>query len=174
MEKKRRRKPKFPVAGGLIAIVAVVLAAAVAAWWFTPAKSPSVQVYFFKADKPFAVSRPLLPDQAPLEVAISELLKGPSDEEKLVGLSSQLPAGIKVRMIKTERDVAIIDFNGRLEAYGGGSTRVEGLVAQIVYTATAVPGISKTWIWLAGEKEVVLGGEGLVLDKPLSRGDLVY
>ena len=164
----------MPIAGWLTALVCFGLVAAAAALWLTPAKAPSVQVYFFQADKPCAVSRPLPPDQAPLEVAMAELLKGPNEGEKAAGFSTQLPAGIKVRLIKAEREIAIIDFSGRLEAYGGGSNRVEGLVAQIVYTATAVPGISKAWIWLAGEKEVVLGGEGLVLDKPLGRGDLAY
>lgn len=165
---------KRPVVGWLTAIICLFLVVVVARLLLSPAKTPSVQVFFFKADKPFAVNRPLRPDQSPLETAIIELLKGPRREEKTAGLSTQLPAGIKTRLIKVERDVAIIDFSGRLEAYGGGSSRVEGLVAQIVYTATAIPGISKAWIWLAGEKEVVLGGEGLVLDEPLGRGDLAY
>jgi spore germination protein GerM len=173
MINKRWKKLNWPIAGWLAALVFFALTAAVL-YWSSPSKAPEVQVYFFQGDRLTAVTRPLPPDRAPLEVALRELLKGPSEAEKAAGLSTQLPAGIKIRALRSEREIATIDFSGRLEAYGGGSSRVEGLVAQIVYTATAVPGINKAWIWLAGQKEVVLGGEGLVLDKPLGRGDLAY
>jgi spore germination protein GerM len=171
---KKQRKLKLPIANWLTAIVCLGIVAAAAAFWLSPAKAPAVQVYFFKADKPFAVSRAITPDRAPLETAINELLKGPTEAEKADGISTQLPAGIRARAIRADRAIAIVDFNGKLEAYGGGSNRVEGMVAQIVYTATAVPGINQAWIWLNGEKEVVLGGEGLVLDRPLGRSDLAY
>jgi len=46
------------------------------------------------------------------------------------------------------------------------------MIGQIVYTITEVPGIKKVWIKMEGEKELVLGGEGLVIDRPLSREDI--
>ncbi|MFA4843707.1 MAG: GerMN domain-containing protein [Candidatus Margulisiibacteriota bacterium] len=170
--KKRAQKNLYYIALVGLAIVGL----AFLAWTnlSVEKKNPVVRAHFFKGEKLIAVERPLKPDTPPLKQAIEALLAGPTPQEAAEGITTQLPAGVKIRSIKAERDIAIIDFSGRLEAYGGGSNRVEGLVAQIVYTATAVPGISKAWIWLAGEKEVVLGGEGLVLDKPLGRGELAY
>ena len=52
------------------------------------------------------------------------------------------------------------------------SPSVEGIVAQLVYTATGLPGVEQAWLWVEGQSEVVLGGEGLVLDHPLSRRDV--
>jgi len=131
-------------------------------------KAPVVKIYFFKGDKLAAVERPLGVDEAPLPKAITELLSGP----KVSGLSTQIPPGTKILRLQVKNGTAILDFNRKLEAYGGGSARVEGMIAQIVYTATEVPGITKVWIWINGNREVVLGGEGLVLDRPLSRRDI--
>ena len=75
---------------------------------------------------------------------------------------------------RVEKRTAIINFNARLEEYGGGATHVRGMIAQIVYTATGLQGIDKAWIWVEGKKSIVLGGEGLVLDKPLTREDTGY
>lgn len=115
-----------------------------------------------------AVERPLGADEEPLPKAMAELLSGPKE----AGLSTQIPTGTKILRLQVKKGTAILDFNRKLESYGGGSARVEGMIAQIVYTATEVPGIEKVWIWIEGEKEIVLGGEGLVLDRPLSRSDV--
>jgi len=158
----------------VIAILAVATAAVVYFWALLQQKPPSVKVYFYKGDKLFAVERTLNAGEAPLQRAIGELLAGPSPDEKLEGITTQLPAGTRVLRLRVKDQVAIIDFNRKLEAYGGGSARLEGMIAQIVYTATEIPGIEKVWIWMEGEKELVLGGEGLVLDKPLSRRDVSF
>jgi len=102
---------------------------------------------------------------------MKELLAGPKPEE---GASSELPRGVKILGIKVRGQTAMIDFNHKLEDCGGGSARLQGMIAQIVYTATDVPGVEKAWILIEGKKEVVLGGEGLVLDRPLGRSDLGY
>lgn len=169
----RRKKKNSTILAAAIIIVAVV-AAAVWYFWAAAPKSPSVKVYFFKGDKLFAVERPLTAGDAPLRKAVEALLTGPNPIERLAGVTTQLPAEAGVLYLRIKGDVAIIDFNRKLEAYGGGSARLERMIAQIVYTATDAPGIKKAWIWMEGEKEVVLGGEGLVLDHPLGRKDISY
>jgi len=135
-------------------------------------KQPLIRLYLTKGDKLVVVERPLLPNEAPLTKAIEELMVGPTETEKAAGLSTRIPDGTRVIHLHTKDKVAIIDFNRKLENYGGGSARIEGIIAQIVYTATEAPGVEKVWIRIEGNKEIVLGGEGLVLDKPLSRADL--
>ncbi len=137
-----------------------------------PAKTPTLKAYFFKEEKLFAVERKQVPERPPLQQAIEALLAGPTEAEQRAGVSTMLPSGIKLRLAKTDRSLAIVDLDRRIENYGGGSAKIEGLIAQIVYTATELPGIEKVWIWVEGQKEIVLGGEGLVLDRPLGRQDV--
>jgi spore germination protein GerM len=151
-----------------------LIVAAIYFWFASQPKEAGVKAYFFKGEKLMAVERPLKAGEAPLSKAVAELLSGPSETEKAQGISTQIPAGTKALNILIKDEIAIVNFNRKLENYGGGSARLEGMIAQIVYTATEVPGIKKVWIWMEGEKELVLGGEGLVLDKPLSRREIAY
>ena len=167
--RKRERKKIF--LGILLAALAV--GAGLTAHFFLPQeKAATIKIYFFKSGNLFAVERPLKVDKAVLKETIAELLSGPTEEEKEQGVTTQLPKDIKALGFKLRRRTAIINFNRKLEACSGGSARLQGMVAQIVYTATEIPGIDKVWIWIEGEKEVVLGGEGLVLDHPLSRREI--
>jgi spore germination protein GerM len=52
---------------------------------------------------------------------------------------------------------------------GGGSASMTGRVAQILYTATSINPNTNVWIDVEGKRLEVLGGEGLVLDQPLTR-----
>jgi spore germination protein GerM len=153
----------------------------VLAWLFNllPATRPgesysTVRAYFFKGDRLAAVERRQSPEQPPLKQALLELLAGPTAREMEAGFTTQLPPAVKLLGLKIKERVAIIDLSRELEEYGGGSARVEGIVAQLVYTATEIPGIDQAWLWIEGQREVVLGGEGLVLDRPLSRRDVKY
>ncbi|MDD5593947.1 MAG: GerMN domain-containing protein [Candidatus Margulisbacteria bacterium] len=137
-------------------------------------KSPGVGAYFFKGEKLISVERPLRPDVPPLKQAIEALLSGPTPQEAAEGITTQLPAGVKIRQLKVEKTIAVIDLSRELEDYGGGSAKVEGLIAQLVFTVTDIPGIKKAWIWVEGHHDIVLGGEGLVLDRPLGREDVKY
>lgn len=159
-----------------MAITAAIAIASAIAWyfWSTAPMQPSVKIYFFKGDKLFVVSRPISAGEAPLPKAIKELLAGPSGEESYRGIVSLVPRGTRALSFKVRGKTVIVNFSRELEKYGGGSTRLQGMIAQIVYTATDVPGIEKAWIWMEGEKELVLGGEGLILDRPLGRKEVSY
>ncbi len=137
-----------------------------------PARTTGLKVYFFKNEKLFAVERKLEAGRPPLTQAIEALLAGPTEDELRAGITTALPAGIKLRLAKTDRTLAIVDLDRSIENYGGGSTKLEGLISQIVYTATSIGGVDRVWIWVEGQREVVLGGEGLVLDRPLGRQDV--
>ncbi|MGB9613125.1 MAG: GerMN domain-containing protein [Candidatus Margulisiibacteriota bacterium] len=145
---------------------------------FPPAKeikaNLEVKVFYFKRGKLFAVPRPLRADEVPLKKAIVELLAGPTEKETAKGIVSYLPTAVKLINLKVQGNTAILNFNQELENYGGGSARLQGMIAQIVFTATDIPGIEKAWIWMEGQKEIVLGGEGLVLDHPLTRREISY
>ena len=169
--KKRRWQRHIPAA------VIVLVGLAAAFWYYSPPlapKTPTIKVYFLKGSGIEAVERAQRQDRPPLKQAMDELLAGPRPEEAATGHITEIPPGTKVVALKAERGLAVLFFNDRLEDYGGGTAKVQALVAQIVYTATAIPGIEKALIRIQGRKEVVLGGEGLVIDRPLGRRDLSF
>jgi spore germination protein GerM len=170
----KKKGKKVPL-GALLVVAGLLLAATAAYYLFTVEPPPAanlVRIYFFSGDKLIPVPRPLAPTTAPLKQAIMELLGGPLPDETEQGVKTLVPAGTRLLHLYVKNGVAILNFNRKLENYGGGTDRIKGVIAQIVYTATEVAGVEKAWIWIEGNKELVLGGEGLVLDKPLGRADL--
>ena len=77
-------------------------------------------------------------------------------------------------MAEVQGSMAVITFNDEIENYGGGSNRVQDLVAQIVYTFTEVPGVNKVKILVGKRESVILGSEGFVIDHPLTREDVKF
>jgi len=139
-----------------------------------PASSRPVKIYFLKGERLMAVSRAAVGEAPAEREAVDALLKGPTKEEAQRGYFSEIPDGTKAKKVYIEDSVAFVDFNGRIGDYGGGSARVQGIVSQIVYTLTELPGIKKVGILVEGRSEVVLGGEGYILEKPLSREDVRF
>jgi spore germination protein GerM len=164
---KLKKPPRWLWLAGL-----VLLGGIGAFFWLSGERGPSVKVFFFQGEKLVPVSRPLLNEQAPLKTALQELLKGPNAQEQLRGFSTQIPKEVALLDCRLSGGVAILNFNRQLENYGGGSARLKGLLRQIVFTATALPNVGQAWLWVEGEQEVVLGGEGFILDRPLSRREL--
>jgi len=161
-------KKSGPIIGLLVLFI--LIAALSAVYYLNSNKG--IKVYFIKGEKPIAIVRDLPKEEDPLQIAALELMRGPTDIEKQSGIFTEIPG--KARIIKAEREggTAVITFNEEIENYGGGSARVNGLVAQIVYTFTEIPGIKSVKIVVGNKAEVVLGGEGFVIDRPLSREDL--
>jgi germination protein M len=137
-------------------------------------RCPLIRIYFLKGDSLAAVDRILRPDEAPMRKAVEELLAGPKINEQTRGYISLIPSDVSLLDYRLENGVAILNFNKNLQPYGGGATRVRGMIAQIVYTVTALPKIDKVWIWMEGKKNIILGGEGLILDHPLTRSETGY
>ncbi|OGC21485.1 hypothetical protein A2291_03845 [candidate division WOR-1 bacterium RIFOXYB2_FULL_42_35] len=168
MKKLRFKKSQKLLKRALVVGLILWLAFYVFQLCFNIEEGRAINIYFVKGDSLIAVERPLLVTEAPLNEAIRSLLAGPEQE----GLSTLIPKGTKALSIKQKDHLAIINFNNKLEEYGGGSARVQGMVAQIVYTATDIPGIDKVQLLINGKEQVVLGGEGFIIDKPLSRKEV--
>jgi len=130
-----------------------------------------LKVYFFMGDKLYPVSRILGGSRTP-QYALQELFKGPTEIEKAKGIYTQIPADLSIVNIKTTPSMITIVFNDALLSISGGTARTNGVLAQIVYTATQIPGINYVNIELENkEQPIIIGGEGIVIDKPLSCSD---
>mgnify|MGYP000898978258 CR=1 FL=1 len=134
----------------------------------------TLNIYFTQnADQVVAAQRtlPVAEDREDmLKAAFAALLAGPTKEEQAKGLSNQIPANARLLSVDVEDDIAQLNFSRELEEVGG-SARVRGILRQIGYTATGVPGIRGAWLLIEGKRVQVFSGEGLIIDQPLSRSE---
>lgn len=163
----------------MMRIVGIVLAVAVAAavlglWWLTRPTSTAVEVYFVRDEGTVSTVVPVRRTvQASgtldlLDAALRELLAGPTEAERFSGLTTAIPAGTRLRSIGVERGVVSADFTREVES-GGGSASMLGRFWQIVHTATQLRAAPRVRILIEGQQRESMGGEGVVIDRPIER-----
>jgi spore germination protein GerM len=105
----------------------------------SPATEPStgagVTIYLLKGETLTGVTRKV--SEAGAEVALTEMLKGPSDAEVEQGFATAIPDGTRLLSYRVEGGKATVDFSDELKNYGGGSAGVQGIVGQITSTVTS-------------------------------------
>jgi spore germination protein GerM len=99
-----------------------------------------------------------------LEGAFKQLLTGPADP----ALGTTIPKETKLRKVALQADGIHVDLSKEFTT-GGGTASMTGRVAQVLYTATTLDPAAKVWIAVEGTPLDVLGGEGLMLDQPMTR-----
>ncbi|MGV0024181.1 GerMN domain-containing protein [Phormidesmis priestleyi] len=99
-----------------------------------------------------------------LTAAIETLLTETPDQT----LTSVIPPGTQLRSLKVKPDGIHIDLSQAFTT-GGGSASMMGRVAQILYTATSANPNAPVFLSVEGKPLETLGGEGLMLDQPMTR-----
>ena len=99
-----------------------------------------------------------------LETAFKQLLAGPTEGTG----STTIPKGTQLLDIKVDSDAVRVNLSDEFTS-GGGSTSMTGRLGQVIYTATSIDSKAKVYIEVNGKQLEVLGGEGLVLNQPLTR-----
>ncbi|NET56754.1 MAG: spore germination protein [Symploca sp. SIO2E6] len=103
---------------------------------------------------------------AVLKGAFDKLLAGPSDP----GVATTIPQGTKLRRLYLKTNGIHVDLSQEFTT-GGGSASMTGRLAQVLYTASSLDPEANVWVEVEGERLDVLGGEGLLLEQPLTRED---
>ena len=135
--------------------------------------SPGVvayQVWWANADGLFVAYRTQSATPRVGTAALEAVLEGPDDAEHDLGLTTAVPDGTQLLGLVIEDGIARIDLTSEFES-GGGSASMQTRLAQIVYTITQFPTVKGVLFSLDGEPIDVLGGEGVVIDHPLTRRD---
>lgn len=107
-------------------------------------------------------------------LALERLFEGVGDHASDVPvMSSAIPADAEfLGVTRYHAESAIVTVGVSAEfAGGGGSFSMQGRLAQVVYTATAVEGVTGVRFEVDGVPTTVFGGEGVIVDDPATRDE---
>lgn len=109
-------------------------------------------------------------DGTKLKASIKYLLKGPNGREKSKGIYSEIPAGTKLLSIEETPNKVVINLSGNFEQ-GGGTDSLYKRLFQLIKTANKNTALD-VYLNLNGKQVDVVGGEGIMLNQPLSEKSL--
>lgn len=118
-------------------LLAALLCAAVLV---TSASAGTVAVRFFSNGELVLAERAVPDGMAPAEVAICELVAGPTQMEMVGGLSSRIPAGASIRQLVLNNDTAEVDLSTEILA-GLNEAALEAIFEQFRTTLGDFPSI---------------------------------
>lgn len=130
----------------------------------------TLSVYFLRDEKVAPVRRTVPQTTTVAKAAMDALLAGPTDDDGAAHVATAIPAGTTLHGVTIDAGLATVDLSASF-ASGGGSSSMQGRVAQVVYTLTQFPTVTGVNFELDGQPVTALGGEGLVLDHPQTRAD---
>ena len=135
----------------------------------TPAVTRTVQIYLVDSDGRLASVDRQLPDPVTVVDLIRSLLEGATDEESERGLRSVIASTTELLSSQRRDRTVVLNFSAdfAIPQGEGGITSV----AQVVFTATELEGISGVTFELDGVPTEVPRGDGTLTSDPLFRSD---
>ncbi len=104
-----------------------------------------------------------------LGALLEELAAGPTKEERDRQLSTALPPEVELSVVELADGTAIVDITGSPAVPAGEASR--RAVAQVVLTATSVPGVESVVLTLDGERVEAPLPSGELTAEPLTAAD---
>ena len=133
----------------------------------------TAKIYFLKLNKDGSseiyISKREIKDLN-LKNAINSLLKGPSSEERKIGVYSEIPNGTKLLSVINSDDKIIVNFNNEFQ-YGGGTESINNRLKQLVKTVVAINPEKNIYLYIEGKQVDVMGGDGIMITQPLNVSD---
>jgi germination protein M len=132
--------------------------------------TPSVfhyQVWFHRGEQLFVVTRTEKATPRVGTATLEALLAGPTEAERAAGVQTQIPDGTQLLSLGIDGGIATVDLTSEYES-GGGTASMTMRLAQVVCTLDQFPTVKGVVFRLDGRQVDVLGGEGIVIDHPLT------
>ncbi len=109
-------------------------------------------------------------DGTKLKYSIENLLKGPTKNEQLKGIYSEIPQGTKLLSLEEKPDKVIINLSGNFQQ-GGGTDGLYKRLYQVIKTSNKNTTLD-VYLYLDGKQADVIGGEGIMINQPLNSQSL--
>ncbi len=109
-------------------------------------------------------------DGSKLRFAITSLIMGPVQTEKVNGIYSEVPTGTTVLHVYDKGDSIVVDLSSGF-VYGGGTDSVYKRLYQLIKTIkrnTDKP----AYLYIDGKQADVIGGDGIMISQPLSENSI--
>ncbi|MBR2525909.1 GerMN domain-containing protein [bacterium] len=114
-----------------------------------------------------AVKRDYLPEYgSQLKFAVKSLINGPSEKEKKAGVYTEIPAGTRLISITETPSRVVINLTSEFEN-GGGTDGIYKRLFQLIKTVKLNSNLP-LYLQLDGKQVDVIGGEGVMINQPLS------
>jgi hypothetical protein len=125
-------------------------------------------VYLVQGEGLKPVARQL--SQKTVRLAVESLLRGPTAAETKVDVRTQIPTAARVRSVTVRSGIATIDLT-RPFVHGTNRASLLGRLVQLVWTATAVPGVTGVRVWIDGKQAKSIG-QGVSVERTLTRANV--
>jgi germination protein M len=125
------------------------------------------QVWFHRGEQLYVVTRTETATPRVGTAALEALLAGPTEAERAAGVQTQIPDGTQLLSLAIDGGNATVDLTSEYES-GGGTASMTMRLAQVVCTLDQFPTVKGVLFRLDGRPVEVLGGEGIVIDHPLT------
>jgi lipoprotein-anchoring transpeptidase ErfK/SrfK len=162
--------------GGLPVVLVLVLSGC-GGHSATPAATPSgttttsapvevsAEVFLLQGEGLKAVRR-RLPERT-AAAAVTALLQGPTAAEEKAEIHTQVPAATRLRSVSVTGGIATVDLS-RAYVDGTDTPSLRARLVQLVWTATAVPGVTGVRLHVEGRKATSMG-QGISVTRTLTR-----
>jgi len=133
---------------------------------------PAAQVtVYFESSKGLVAVKRSISAGATVKAALSELTKGPTAAEASNGLQSPISTVTPLTVKRIQNGIVSIDLPSSFASLGGQDQIIAA--AQLVYTATAIAGVTAVTVLIGGQPAQVPAAGGALAPGPLTRGDYV-
>lgn len=105
-------------------------------------------------------------DGSKIKFAIYALINGPKPEEQQKGVYTEIPNEAQVINVAEKSDMVIVNLNSSF-VYGGGADSLYKRLYQLIKTAK-LNSNKPVYLYIDGQKADVVGGEGIMINQPLS------